>query len=118
LSDALNIMLGNFHPLSPELNAIIYRRHCKEQLQDIPSEELEELAKAIFEKYKERTINQLYLAFAGRNDDVFLVSGACDVLRERHGEDYITRLIELRKPRTLGERLKYWVTGQMPKYAE
>ena len=58
------------------------------------------------------------MAFAGTYDDLFLASGACDVLRERHGEEYIERLTGLRKPKTIGERLKYWVTGQMPKYQE
>jgi len=102
--------------LSPELNEVIYRKRCKEQLQDMPSKELEELVKDIFKKKEGQKIDRFYLAFAGPNDDLFVASGACDVLRERHGDDYTARLAGLRKPRTVGEMLKYWITGKMPKY--
>lgn len=101
---------------SLELNGIIKRRYCKKQLQDMPSQELEDLARDILEKNKGRTVDPLYLAFAGTYGDLFLASGACDVLRERHGKEYIERLTGFRKPKTIGELLKYWVTGQMPKY--
>ncbi len=89
---------------SPELDAIICRKNCKEQLQDIPSEELEELVKHILEKNKRERVDFSYLAFANPYDDLFIASGACDVLRERRGQNYINKITGLRKPKSIKEK--------------
>ena len=101
--------------LSLELHEI-YRKNCKEQLEDMPSGELEELFSDIFKKNKGQKISMSCLAFAGINDDMFIASGAYDILRERRGDDYVLKLIDLRQPKTLREKLRYWTTGQRPKY--
>ena len=100
---------------SLEMDIISKRRQCQRELSEMPSKELEELARDLLQKNGGR-VNNFRLAFAGTYDDVFLASGACDVLRERHGEEYIERLTGLRKPKTVLERVRYWITGQMPEY--
>ncbi len=105
-------------PPSPELRGMLCRKYCKEQLADMPSNELEELAKSLFEKNKGQKVNVWYLAFAGAEDDLFMACGACDVLEERHGEEYVDRLTGVRRPKTAWEHIKYFFTGEVPKYVQ
>lgn len=99
------------------LGALEKRKYCKRQLEDQPSKELEDLAKSLIEANKHKEIDNLYLVFATTEDDLFISAGACDILRERHGNDYVdNNILGVRRPKTITERLKYWVTGQMPRY--
>lgn len=84
----------------------------------MPSGELEDLLSSLWKKHKGQRVDGWYLQFAGAEDDLFIASGACDVLRERHGEDYVIRLADRRKPKTFGEKLRYWITGRMPEYKQ
>ena len=90
----------------------ICRNTCAEKLKDIPSGELEVLIKDILEKHGEEEVTSLYLMCADKEDDLFIVSGAADVLRDRHGQEYVLNLMELRSPRTLGEKCRYYLFNE------
>lgn len=92
------------------------RQNCAEQLRDIPSNELTELVLDILKKQKGKDIDEDYLMlFASREDDIFMGAGACDVLRERHGDEYVNNLLGFRKPVTLKEKIIYFLTRNLPK---
>ena len=107
-------MISGMMPESPYLRGIICRKMCSERLKDIPSNELSDLVTSIIQKHKGKKINSLYLAFAPYHDDLFLASGAADVLRERHGKDYVNKLLGYRKPANLKEKIVYLFTRNLP----
>lgn len=42
-----------------------------------------------------------------------MAAGACDVLRERHGQDYVSQITKIRPAKTLKEHLVNFFTGRM-----
>lgn len=98
----------------PEARGIALRRQCAEQLKDKSSDELSCLVKEIFQRHSGEAVDKWYLSVAPADDDLFMAAGACDVLKERLGEQYIEKLTGLRKPKTLYEKAMYFFTGKMP----
>lgn len=56
--------------------------------------------------------------WAGVGEDLFVGSGAFNVLEERHGREKALNMIGYRNPKTLREKLNYFFTKELPKYEE
>ena len=91
------------------------RRYCAIQLQDIPSSELDDFVSDVFKRKGDHRVNTGYFFVAPEHDDLFLVSGACDVLRDRHGQEYVDQLMGVRRPAGFKEKMNYFFTGNLPK---
>ena len=104
-------------PPSPELTCLEHREYMKEQLGDIPDGELEKLIEGLIEKHRGEKQN-FYVLSVFPNHDIFLCAGVADVLRERHGQDYVDKLLNLRRPRTFIEKLSSLVFGTVFAYTD
>lgn len=100
---------------SPYLGYIAKRKFAKEELRDIPTEELEDLVKNYIEKTRDKKFDSLSLVFEPFYSDNFMAFGAFDVIIEKKGEDYALRLISLRKPRSLKEYINKLIFSEYPK---
>jgi hypothetical protein len=103
---------------SPAAKGIECTRHCEEQLKDFSSEELKGLVLILTQQNKHSKVDKFYLTNASLEDDLFICAGACDILKERHGEEYLLNIFGLTKPKTIGEKLIYLFTGTRPKYIQ
>ena len=102
---------------SLELECGGHRKSMRDCLKDIPTNELEQLVRSLDTKYDGKKMDFGLLAFQP-NHDFFLLSGAVDVLRERNGQDYVDKLLNLRRARTFREKLSSLFFGTLYTYAK
>jgi hypothetical protein len=95
---------------SLELECVEHRKSMRNCLNDIPTIELEQLVRSLDKQYYNKKVDFGLLAFQP-NHDFFLYSGAVDVLRERNGQDYVDKLLNLRRARTFREKLSSLLFG-------
>ena len=103
-------MIGGY---SPELECACYRNGWADQLKNISSEALIELVKDYLLKHSREKLTPINLYLRPNDDEIFKVAGAADVLRERHGQNYISRITGVRPPKTLKEKFIHFFTGKM-----
>lgn len=94
---------------SPELELVGRRIGAANRLRDQPSQQLEQMAKSYIAEHGHENVSEVSLFF-NEDDPIFKTLGALDVLRERHGEDYVARITGLRLPKTLYEKVIYFFT--------
>ncbi len=85
-----------------------------ESLKNASSEALEKIARNYWSMPKtERDAEFEVRYFLPKDHRLFRAIGACDVLRERKGEDYVSEIIGVRKPRSLVGKIAYHLFGYM-----
>lgn len=89
-----------------EFLVISKRNKVGKEMENLPSEKLEEIAKAGLRK--EELFSPDTLIVLPTTDYHFQTLGALDVLRERHGEAVPERLTGYRLPKTMWEKIVYF----------
>lgn len=99
-------MVGlNLYP-SQELEAACKRAGWRGKLTQRDDEELVWIYRVTEEKYRDRKFNSI--AIAALPEEVYRAGAAVDVLRERHGDDFVAELTGVPQPKTLAQKVKYF----------
>lgn len=106
-------MIGTY---SPQLECIAKRNSCARKLRNSSKEELTKLLKDYIKKHGKEEIDFVSLCVKPNNDNVFMAAGAADVLRERHGQNYVSNITGVGPAKTLKEKIIYFLTGKLFPY--
>ena len=90
---------------------------ARKELEDISTEELEDffIDNIVKTKDTDKKIYETKLLFEPFYSDTYMSLGAFDIIRDRKGEDYALSLLGRRKPKTIREHVKSFVTGSYPR---
>lgn len=84
-----------------------------EELKNVPSEQLREQVIEYNEQHGKDSFPGFdQMMFASKNSEPIKVAAAVDILKKRHGSDYVFEMFGLRKPKTFREMLYTIFTGQ------
>ena len=86
------------------------------KLEDIPTEDLRQVVLGYVSEHGRDpfpSYDQLMFIGSG-SDQIKYIAGAVEVLRQRHGEDYILDIFGYRKPKNIRENINHLFSGKYP----
>ena len=83
-----------------------------EGLKNLSSTELDRRVKEHFSKTDRESFNPDTLLFNNYSSPYYQTLASLDILRERHGDDYVARLTGFRPPKTFWEKVVNFLTNR------
>jgi len=100
------MFMTNVHP-SPELEAAAKRNSYRDRLAELADEELIRIYRTAEERFGDKRFNAYLLGC--QPEEFYKGAAAVDVLRDRHGDEFVEELTGVPQPKTLvGKILRYF----------